>query len=100
MLDAVGRGASWPVAGCLAGLLGPPLQPAAADHPGRGGAAGGGPADAAAAPESSEAPEAADPHERLHELTDLAPALAIRAAVTLGPVGLVRQGVREPTPAR
>ncbi len=49
---------------------------------------------------SSEAPEAADPHERLHELTDLAAGLAVRAAVTVGPVGLVRQGVREPAPAR
>ncbi|MFD5624192.1 methyltransferase, partial [Streptomyces yangpuensis] len=39
-------------------------------------------------------PEEADPHERLHELTDLAPGLAIRAAVTVGLVDLVWQGVR------
>ncbi|MGW7106031.1 SIP domain-containing protein [Streptomyces xanthophaeus] len=40
------------------------------------------------------AQEEQDPHDRLHELTDLAPGLAIRAAVTLGLVDLVYQGVR------
>ncbi|MGW6985375.1 SIP domain-containing protein [Streptomyces sp. NPDC054932] len=40
--------------------------------------------------------EGEDAHERLHELTDLAPGLAIRVAVTLGLVDLVYQGVREP----
>ncbi|MEV4891943.1 siderophore-interacting protein [Nonomuraea sp. NPDC055795] len=34
-------------------------------------------------------------HERLHELTDLAPGFAIRAAVTLGLVDLVHSGVGE-----
>ncbi|MFG2768294.1 SIP domain-containing protein [Streptomyces rubiginosohelvolus] len=34
-----------------------------------------------------------DAHERLHELTDLAPGFAIRAAVTLGLFDLVRDGV-------
>ncbi|MET9606980.1 siderophore-interacting protein [Streptomyces sp. NPDC006512] len=47
-----------------------------------------GPADAAVAAEEQ------DPHDRLHELTDLAPGLAVRAAVTLGLVDLVYQGVR------
>ncbi|MFD9847872.1 SIP domain-containing protein [Streptomyces parvus] len=37
-----------------------------------------------------------DAHERLHELTDLAPGLAIRAAVTLGLFDLVRDGVSGP----
>ncbi|MFJ7420531.1 SIP domain-containing protein [Streptomyces uncialis] len=36
-------------------------------------------------------------HERLHELTDLAPGFAIRTAVTLGLFELVRQGVRDET---
>ncbi|MFJ7203689.1 SIP domain-containing protein [Streptomyces sp. NPDC098789] len=50
---------------------------------------------AAAAPASvAAAVEGADPHDRLHELTDLAPGLAIRAAVTIGLVDLVWQGVR------
>ncbi|MFD4738757.1 SIP domain-containing protein [Streptomyces virginiae] len=40
--------------------------------------------------------EGEDAHGRLHELTDLAPGLAIRVAVTLGLVDLVYQGVREP----
>ncbi|MFJ3876973.1 SIP domain-containing protein [Streptomyces sp. NPDC090077] len=44
--------------------------------------------------ESPESPESPDPHDRLHELTDLAPGLAIRAAVTVGLVDLVWQGVR------
>ncbi|MFE3677337.1 SIP domain-containing protein [Streptomyces sp. NBUL23] len=35
-------------------------------------------------------------HERLHELTDLAPGFAIRAAVTLGLFELVRDGVPDP----
>ncbi|MFD7380180.1 SIP domain-containing protein [Streptomyces anulatus] len=35
-------------------------------------------------------------HERLHELTDLAPGFAIRAAVTLGLFELVRDGVPAP----
>ncbi|WP_327260496.1 SIP domain-containing protein [Streptomyces sp. NBC_01232] len=39
--------------------------------------------------------EGEDAHGRLHELTDLAPGLAIRVAVTLGLVDLVYQGVRE-----
>ncbi|WP_030386619.1 siderophore-interacting protein [Streptomyces sp. NRRL S-241] len=39
--------------------------------------------------------EGEDAHQRLHELTDLAPGLAIRVAVTLGLVDLVYQGVRE-----
>ncbi|NEC20844.1 SIP domain-containing protein, partial [Streptomyces parvus] len=37
-----------------------------------------------------------DAHERLHELTDLAPGFAIRAAVTLGLFDLVRDGVSGP----
>ncbi|MEO3976452.1 siderophore-interacting protein [Streptomyces sp. CAU 1734] len=37
-----------------------------------------------------------DAHDRLHELTDLAPAYAIRTAVTLGLVDLVHSGVRDP----
>ncbi|WP_030771755.1 MULTISPECIES: siderophore-interacting protein [unclassified Streptomyces] len=40
--------------------------------------------------------EGEDAHGRLHELTDLAPGLAIRVAVTLGLVDLVYQGVRDP----
>ncbi|MFF2021657.1 SIP domain-containing protein [Streptomyces sp. NPDC058171] len=48
------------------------------------------PADAAAEPDGSEA------HERLHELTDLAPGYAIRAAVTLGVFDLVHHGLRDP----
>ncbi|MEV4096458.1 siderophore-interacting protein [Streptosporangium saharense] len=36
-----------------------------------------------------------DAHERLHELTDLAPGFAIRAAITLGLVDLVNAGVRD-----
>ncbi|MER5778335.1 siderophore-interacting protein [Streptomyces sp. NPDC002039] len=43
-----------------------------------------------------EARDEDDAHDRLHELTDLAPGLAIRAAVTLGLVDLVYQGVRTP----
>ncbi|MER7763757.1 siderophore-interacting protein [Streptomyces sp. NPDC097619] len=39
--------------------------------------------------------EETDPHDRLHELTDLAPGLAIRTAVTIGLVDLVWQGVRD-----
>ncbi|ESU46916.1 Siderophore-interacting protein [Streptomyces sp. HCCB10043] len=37
-----------------------------------------------------------DAHERLHELTDLAPGFAIRSAVTLGLFDLVRDGVSGP----
>ncbi|MFH0518619.1 SIP domain-containing protein [Streptomyces sp. M41] len=37
-----------------------------------------------------------DAHERLHELTDLAPGYAIRAAVTLDVFALVASGVRTP----
>ncbi|MGX2993783.1 SIP domain-containing protein [Streptomyces sp. JNUCC 64] len=37
-----------------------------------------------------------DAHERLHELTDLAPGFAIRAGVTLGLFDLVHSGVRDP----
>ncbi|MEV6396661.1 SIP domain-containing protein [Streptomyces sp. NPDC051907] len=49
-------------------------------------------ADAGAAP-VEEAED--DAHERLHELTDLAPGYAIRAAVTLGVFELVDGGVRD-----
>ncbi|MFF2214274.1 SIP domain-containing protein [Streptomyces antibioticus] len=38
--------------------------------------------------------EESDPHGRLHELTDLAPGLAIRAAVTVGLVDHVYRGAR------
>uniref|UniRef100_A0AAU2JK92 SIP domain-containing protein n=1 Tax=Streptomyces sp. NBC_00049 TaxID=2903617 RepID=A0AAU2JK92_9ACTN len=48
-----------------------------------------------AAPADPDVLEGEDAHERLHELTDLAPGLAIRVAVTLGLVDLVYQGVRE-----
>ncbi|MFF9983365.1 SIP domain-containing protein [Streptomyces erythrochromogenes] len=48
----------------------------------------------AAEAEAAEVAEEVDPHDRLHELTDLAPGLAIRAAVTVGLVDLVWQGVR------
>ncbi|MER0245364.1 siderophore-interacting protein [Streptomyces sp. HSW2009] len=44
-----------------------------------------------AAPAATE--EQQDAHDRLHELTDLAPGLAIRSAVTLGLIDLVYQGV-------
>lgn len=56
------------------------------------------PAPAAAAWEAAGpgAPAEQDPHDRLHELTDLAPGLAIRTAVTVGLVDLVWQGVRGP----
>ncbi|MFI6638563.1 SIP domain-containing protein [Streptomyces sp. NPDC050504] len=47
-----------------------------------------GAADGAVSPDGAQ-----DAHERLHELTDLAPGLAIRAAVTLGLIGLVHEGV-------
>ncbi|MER5872744.1 siderophore-interacting protein [Streptomyces sp. NPDC002044] len=47
------------------------------------------------APADPDALEGEDAHERLHELTDLAPGLAIRVAVTLGLVDLVYQGVRD-----
>ncbi|MER5490264.1 methyltransferase [Streptomyces sp. NPDC002490] len=46
--------------------------------------------------ESAAAPEEDAVHERLHELTDLAPGFAIRAAVTLGLFELVHHGVRDP----
>lgn len=36
-----------------------------------------------------------DAHERLHDLTDLAPGYAIRTAVTLGLVDLIHSGVRD-----
>ncbi|MFE5556850.1 siderophore-interacting protein [Streptomyces sp. NPDC056544] len=49
-----------------------------------------------AAPADPDVLEGEDAHGRLHELTDLAPGLAIRVAVTLGLVDLVYQGVREP----
>ncbi|MGW7057689.1 SIP domain-containing protein [Streptomyces sp. NPDC054904] len=52
------------------------------------------PAPGRAPAEAAEVEEEQDPHDRLHELTDLAPGLAIRAAVTLGLVDLVHQGVR------
>ncbi|MFG2895757.1 SIP domain-containing protein [Streptomyces zaomyceticus] len=51
-------------------------------------------ADGAAAP-AAEAEEDGDAHERLHELTDLAPGYAIRTAVTLGLFDLVDAGVRD-----
>ncbi|MEV7168485.1 siderophore-interacting protein [Streptomyces sp. NPDC093224] len=51
-------------------------------------------ADVLAAQTAEPEPEETDPHDRLHELTDLAPGLAIRAAVTVGLVDLVWQGVR------
>ncbi|MFE9461298.1 SIP domain-containing protein [Streptomyces californicus] len=44
-------------------------------------------------PVAGTGPEEDDAHERLHELTDLAPGFAIRAAVTLGLFELVRDGV-------
>ncbi|MEU6709488.1 siderophore-interacting protein [Streptomyces wuyuanensis] len=48
------------------------------------------------APDTAPADEAEDDaHERLHELTDLAPGYAIRAAVTLGVFELVDGGVRD-----
>ncbi|WP_329012697.1 siderophore-interacting protein [Streptomyces sp. NBC_00690] len=46
--------------------------------------------DAAAAEDEED-----EAHERLHDLTDLAPAYAIRTAVTLGLVDLVHGGVRD-----
>ncbi|MFF0596383.1 SIP domain-containing protein [Streptomyces antibioticus] len=51
-----------------------------------------------AEPATTTAPEAEDDdaHERLHELTDLAPGYAIRAAVTLDVFELVASGVRTP----
>ncbi|MFE5948573.1 SIP domain-containing protein [Streptomyces sp. NPDC056480] len=44
---------------------------------------------------AAEAEEDGDAHERLHELTDLAPGYAIRTAVTLGLFDLVDAGVRD-----
>lgn len=44
---------------------------------------------------AAEAEEDGDAHERLHELTDLAPGYAIRTAVTLGVFDLVDAGVRD-----
>uniref|UniRef100_UPI003F499E7A SIP domain-containing protein n=1 Tax=Streptomyces chartreusis TaxID=1969 RepID=UPI003F499E7A len=52
-------------------------------------------APGAAAAQDTEAEEDAA-HERLHELTDLAPGYAIRAAVTLDVFELVASGVRTP----
>ncbi|MFJ3498682.1 SIP domain-containing protein [Streptomyces sp. NPDC086091] len=54
------------------------------------------PAPSAGPEETVDVPEddETDPHERLHELTDLAPGLAIRSAVTVGLVDSVYQGVR------
>ncbi|MFE6778620.1 SIP domain-containing protein [Streptomyces sp. NPDC057702] len=51
--------------------------------------------DAAPRSDGQPATEEEDAHARLHELTDLAPGLAIRAAVTLGLVDLLYQGVGE-----
>lgn len=51
-----------------------------------------GPGTAATAATADTADED-DAHERLHELTDLAPGFAIRTAVTLGLVELIHQGV-------
>ncbi|GAA0940110.1 siderophore-interacting protein [Nonomuraea longicatena] len=48
------------------------------------------------APHAPGGPEEDGAHERLHELTDLAPGFAIRAAVTLGLVNLVHSGACEP----
>ncbi|MET9148260.1 SIP domain-containing protein [Streptomyces sp. NPDC004042] len=50
----------------------------------------------AAGTPAAEEDEEDDAHERLHELTDLAPGYAIRAAVTLGVFELVASGVRDP----
>ncbi|MFT2019299.1 SIP domain-containing protein [Streptomyces sp. 796.1] len=50
-------------------------------------------APAAPALAEERAEEQQDAHDRLHELTDLAPGLAIRTAVTLGLIDLVYQGV-------
>ncbi|MEU9862509.1 SIP domain-containing protein [Streptomyces sp. NPDC047971] len=44
---------------------------------------------------TSEPEDSDDAHERLHELTDLAPGYAIRTAVTLGLFDLVDRGVRD-----
>ncbi|MGW6732419.1 SIP domain-containing protein [Streptomyces sp. NPDC055013] len=52
-------------------------------------------APGATAAQDTEAEED-DAHERLHELTDLAPGYAIRAAVTLDVFELVASGVRTP----
>ncbi|WP_432088525.1 SIP domain-containing protein [Streptomyces sp. bgisy095] len=57
------------------------------------------PADSASAEALPDAPvvteeDEDDAHERLHELTDLAPPYAIRTAVTLGVFDLVDRGVR------
>ncbi|MFJ7984108.1 SIP domain-containing protein [Streptomyces sp. NPDC096351] len=53
------------------------------------------PSEGAEAVTTAEAEEDGDAHERLHELTDLAPGYAIRTAVTLGLFDLVDGGVRE-----
>ncbi|MEU7702543.1 SIP domain-containing protein [Streptomyces sp. NPDC039028] len=53
------------------------------------------PSEGAEAVTTAEAEEDEDAHERLHELTDLAPGYAIRTAVTLGLFDLVDGGVRE-----
>ncbi|MEU1279199.1 SIP domain-containing protein [Streptomyces sp. NPDC005805] len=52
------------------------------------------PAPGVSPAEAEEAHDEDDAHERLHQLTDLAPGFAIRAAVTLGAVDLVDGGVR------
>ncbi|MGA5218742.1 SIP domain-containing protein [Streptomyces cinereoruber] len=52
------------------------------------------PAAAEALPDAPAVTEEDDAHERLHELTDLAPPYAIRTAVTLGVFDLVDRGVR------
>ncbi|WP_067480299.1 siderophore-interacting protein [Actinomadura hibisca] len=46
--------------------------------------------------ETADAHDEDDAHDRLHELTDLAPPLAIRAAVTLGLIDLIHKGVTTP----
>ncbi|MFF8507192.1 SIP domain-containing protein [Streptomyces sp. NPDC015492] len=53
------------------------------------------PSEGAEAVTTAETEEDEDAHERLHELTDLAPGYAIRTAVTLGLFDLVDGGVRE-----
>ncbi|MFF9070408.1 SIP domain-containing protein [Streptomyces sp. NPDC014891] len=53
------------------------------------------PAEGAETVTAAETEEDGDAHERLHELTDLAPGYAIRTAVTLGLFDLVDGGVRE-----
>ncbi|MFF8831206.1 SIP domain-containing protein [Streptomyces sp. NPDC015131] len=53
------------------------------------------PVAAAGATAEAEETDSDDAHERLHQLTDLAPGYAIRAAVTLGVFELVDGGVRD-----